>query len=187
MLSSFAPWCAETCIGASAGESKKPHQGFAGQNLILHRGMEWSKSTLALGLPEWSGKTVSGPAVAANNATNNKKQKTNLVMSTCGKDPSGQPDLNASYQTPGGYPFTVPIPLVPAPGGTCVNSPYPGPVGINQCYYVPNSTPGACGGTTYCAPYYVQFTETYPPGNYRPKYPVSPQQEQTCSKVVPVP
>jgi hypothetical protein len=29
--------------------------------------MEWSKSTLALGLPEWAGKTASGPAVPANN------------------------------------------------------------------------------------------------------------------------
>jgi hypothetical protein len=67
MLSSFAPWCAETCIRASERESKKPHQGFAGHNLILHRGVAWSKSTLALGLPEWAGKTASGPAVAANN------------------------------------------------------------------------------------------------------------------------
>ena len=67
MLSSFAPWCAERCISASAGESQKPHQGFAGQNPILHRGVEWSKSTLALGLPQWAGKTASGPAVAANN------------------------------------------------------------------------------------------------------------------------
>jgi len=67
MLSSFAPWCAERCISASEGESQKPHQGFAGQNLILHRGIEWSKSTIALGLPEWAGKTASGPAVAANN------------------------------------------------------------------------------------------------------------------------
>jgi len=67
MLSSFASWCAETCISASEGESQKPHQGFAGQNPVLHRGIEWSKSTLALGLPEWAGKTASGPAVAANN------------------------------------------------------------------------------------------------------------------------
>jgi len=67
MLSSFAPWCAETCISASERESQKPHQGFAGQKPTLHRGVEWSKSTLALGLPEWAGKTVSGPAVAANN------------------------------------------------------------------------------------------------------------------------
>lgn len=71
MLSGFASWCTETCIGASEGESQKPHQGFAGHNLRLHRGIEWSKSTLALGLPEWAGKTVSGPAVAANNGTNN--------------------------------------------------------------------------------------------------------------------
>jgi len=67
MLSSFAPWCAETCISASERESQKPHQGFAGQKPTLHRGVEWSKSTLALGLPEWAGKTVSGPAVVANN------------------------------------------------------------------------------------------------------------------------
>src|ERR1700722_11050685 len=67
MLSSFASWCADTCISASEGESQKPHQGFAGQNPVLHRGIEWSKSTLALGLPEWAGKTASGPAVGANN------------------------------------------------------------------------------------------------------------------------
>jgi hypothetical protein len=83
MLSSFAPWCAETCIGASAGESKKPHQGFAGQNLILHRGMEWSKSTLALGLPEWSGKTVSGPAVAANNGPQQPQQPKSPARQQC--------------------------------------------------------------------------------------------------------
>ena len=69
MLSSFAPWCAETCISASERESQKPHQGFAGQNPIPHRGIAWSKSTLALGLPEWAGKTALGPAVAANNGT----------------------------------------------------------------------------------------------------------------------
>ena len=73
MLSSFAPWCAETCISASEGESQKPHQGFAGQNPILHRGIEWSKSTFALGLPEWAGKTASGPAVAANNGSRTPK------------------------------------------------------------------------------------------------------------------
>ena len=66
MLSPFAPWCAETCISASVREGKKPHQGFADQNLIVHQGIEWSKSTLALRLPEWAGKTASGPAVAAN-------------------------------------------------------------------------------------------------------------------------
>ena len=76
MLSSFAPWCAETCISASERESQKPHQGFAGQNLIPHRGIAWSKSTLALGLPEWAGKTASGPAVAANNGTPSWFQRT---------------------------------------------------------------------------------------------------------------
>jgi hypothetical protein len=81
MLSSFAPWCAETCIGASAGESQKPHQGFAAQNPILHRGVAWSKSTLALGLPEWAGKTASGPAVAANNGANANVAKS--VTSQC--------------------------------------------------------------------------------------------------------
>src|SRR5208282_2294226 len=58
-------------ISASECEGEKSHRGFAGQNLILHRGIEWSKSTLALGLPEWSGKTASGPVVAANNAPSN--------------------------------------------------------------------------------------------------------------------
>ncbi|MGB8060514.1 MAG: hypothetical protein WCF26_01290, partial [Candidatus Sulfotelmatobacter sp.] len=40
---------------------------FATKNTALHPAIEWSKSTLALGLPEWSGKTASGPAVAPNN------------------------------------------------------------------------------------------------------------------------
>lgn len=35
--------------------------------MFRHQGIEWSNSTLALGLPKWSGKTVSDPAVAANN------------------------------------------------------------------------------------------------------------------------
>jgi len=83
MLSSFAPWCAETCISASEGESQKPHQGFAGQNPILHRGIEWSKSTFALGLPEWAGKTASGPAVAANNVQQRIQQIANHLKN-CG-------------------------------------------------------------------------------------------------------
>jgi RHS repeat-associated protein len=119
-------------------------------------------------------------------AEKKKNRKTNLIMSTCGTDPSGQPDLKASYQTPGGYPFTVPIPITPAPGGKCIQSPYGGPLGINQCYYVPASAPGVCGGTTYCAPYNVPMAETYPAGNWRPKHKVTAQIEQTCTKITPV-
>lgn len=67
MLSGFTPWCAETRISTSALKGKKPHQGVAPQKSASHQGVTWSKSTLALGLPEWTGKTASGPAVAANN------------------------------------------------------------------------------------------------------------------------
>jgi len=103
MLSSFAPWCAETCISASERESQKPHQGFAGQNPIPHRGIAWSKSTLALGLPEWAGKTASGPAVAANNGwqqgpdpvavANTMRQYVKAQTSNC---------YNGFHQTTGG-------------------------------------------------------------------------------------
>jgi hypothetical protein len=53
-------------IGQLSGNSRL---GFANRNPALHRGIEWSKSTLALGLLEWSGKTASGPVVAANNGS----------------------------------------------------------------------------------------------------------------------
>jgi hypothetical protein len=47
-FSAFGPWCAETCIGASESEGKKPHQGVAGKNPALHPGIVWSNSTNAL-------------------------------------------------------------------------------------------------------------------------------------------
>jgi RHS repeat-associated protein len=49
-FSAFGPWCAETCISASECEGEKPHQGVAGKNPALHRGITWSNSTSALGL-----------------------------------------------------------------------------------------------------------------------------------------
>jgi len=67
MLSGFGPWCTDPALAASVKLGGNSRLGFATKNITRHRGIEWSKSTLALGLPEWSGKTVSGPAVAANN------------------------------------------------------------------------------------------------------------------------
>ena len=104
MLSSIAPWCAETCISASDRESKKPHQGFAGHNLILHRGIEWSKSTLALGLPEWAGKTVSGPAVAANNGPNTP-QTPNPTTTHCLGQALAEKGLSMAIDFAGSIPF----------------------------------------------------------------------------------
>lgn len=63
MPSGFGPWCAETCIGADECQAGNPHQGVASQKLALHRGIEWSNSTLVLGLREWWGKTALGTAV----------------------------------------------------------------------------------------------------------------------------
>ena len=62
-----------------------------------------------------------------------RKAKINLVASTCNTYAAGQPSLMAAYQVPGpGYPtpkfptvMNVIIPLVPATGGYCANSPYP--------------------------------------------------------------
>ena len=70
MLSSFAPWCAETCISASAGENQKPRQGFARKNPALHLGHWFANSRTPLGLPICCSETALGPAVAANNGTN---------------------------------------------------------------------------------------------------------------------
>jgi hypothetical protein len=69
MFSSFAPWCVQTRISTNESEGEKPHQGVAAQNPVLFLGRELSKSRTALGLALWAGKTVSGPAVAANNGT----------------------------------------------------------------------------------------------------------------------
>ena len=70
MPSGFGPWCAETCIGADECQAGKSHQGVAGQKSALHRGIEWSKSTTALGLREWWGKTALGTAVDDNSGNN---------------------------------------------------------------------------------------------------------------------
>ncbi len=50
MLSSFVPWCAETCISAHESRGKKPHQGVATKKSALFLGHELSNSTTALGL-----------------------------------------------------------------------------------------------------------------------------------------
>jgi hypothetical protein len=70
MLSSFAQWCAQTRISTNECEGEKPHQGVSAQKSASFLGQELSKSRTALGLALWAGKTVSGPAVAANNGTN---------------------------------------------------------------------------------------------------------------------
>jgi len=71
MPSGFGPWCAETCIGADECQAGNPHQGVASQKSALHRGIEWSNSTLALGLREWWGKTALGTAVDDNSGNDN--------------------------------------------------------------------------------------------------------------------
>src|SRR5438477_2046578 len=50
MFSTFGPWCVQTCISAHESEGEKPHQGVAGKNPALYRGITWSNSTNALGL-----------------------------------------------------------------------------------------------------------------------------------------
>jgi hypothetical protein len=74
MLSSFAPWCAETCISASAGENQKPRQGFARKNPALHLGHWFANSRTPLGLPICCSETALGPAVAANNGLTPQQQ-----------------------------------------------------------------------------------------------------------------
>jgi hypothetical protein len=67
MDSAFRTAIPELSLAAIAQLSENSRLGFATRNPALYRGIEWSKSTLALGLPEWAGKTASGPVVAANN------------------------------------------------------------------------------------------------------------------------
>ena len=69
MDSAFSTAIPDSSLAAIGQLSENSRLGFARKNPALHRGIEWSKSTLALGLVEWSGKTASGPAVAANNNT----------------------------------------------------------------------------------------------------------------------
>ena len=69
MDSAFRTAIPELSLAAIAQLSENSRLGFATRNPALYRGIEWSKSTLALGLLEWSGKTASGPAVAANNGS----------------------------------------------------------------------------------------------------------------------
>jgi len=169
MDSAFRSVIPDSSLAAIAQLSENSRLGFATKNTTLHRGIEWSKSTLALGLPEWSGKTVLGPAVAANTGTT--KQKPNLLTSTCSVDSNGQPTIVASYKTPGKmFPYapsvSVAIPIAPAPGGHCVSGPNIGS-SPTACYAVPGS--GSCS-VAYCAPNYVpvQFDAAPQPGSVQP-------------------
>jgi hypothetical protein len=67
MNSAFSTAIPDSSLAAIGQLSENSRLGFASRNPALHRGIEWSKSTLALGLPEWSGKTASDHVVAANN------------------------------------------------------------------------------------------------------------------------
>ena len=69
MDSAFSTAIPDSSLAAITQLSENSRLGFASENPALHRGIEWSKSTLALGLPEWSGKTASDHVVAANNGT----------------------------------------------------------------------------------------------------------------------
>jgi hypothetical protein len=67
MDSAFNIAIPKSSLAAIGQLSENSRLGFASKNPALHRGIAWSKSTLALGLPEWSGKTASDHVVAANN------------------------------------------------------------------------------------------------------------------------
>ena len=67
MNSAFSTAIPDPSLAATRQLSENSRLGFASRNPALHQGFEWSKSTLALGLPEWSGKTASDHVVAANN------------------------------------------------------------------------------------------------------------------------
>jgi len=67
MNSAFSIALPKSSLAAIGQLSENSRLGFASRNTALHQGIEWPKSTLALGLPEWSGKTASDPVVAANN------------------------------------------------------------------------------------------------------------------------
>jgi hypothetical protein len=67
MDSAFSAAIPDSSLAAIGQLSENSRLGFASRNPALHRGIEWSKSTLALGLPEWSAKTASDHVVAANN------------------------------------------------------------------------------------------------------------------------
>ena len=92
MPSWFAPWCVQTRISASACEGEKPHQGVASQNPAPFPGRELSNSRTALGLALWAGKTVSGPAVAANNGQPQQPQQPQ-------KPQQPQPQQRTTFQT----------------------------------------------------------------------------------------
>jgi hypothetical protein len=69
MNSAFSTAIPDPSLAAIGQLRENSRLGFASRNPALHRGIEWSKSTLALGLPEWSGKTASDHVVAANNGS----------------------------------------------------------------------------------------------------------------------
>ena len=67
MDSAFSTAIPDSSLAAIGQLSENSRLGFASRNPALYQGIEWSKSTLASGLPEWSGKTASDHVVAANN------------------------------------------------------------------------------------------------------------------------
>jgi len=69
MDSAFSTAIPDSSLAAIGQLSENSRLGFASRNPALHRGIGWSKSTLALGLPQWSGKTASDHVVAANNVS----------------------------------------------------------------------------------------------------------------------
>jgi hypothetical protein len=69
MDSAFRSAIPDLSLAAIAQLNENSRLGLATKDTALHQGIAWSKSTLALGLPEWSEKTASGPADAANNGT----------------------------------------------------------------------------------------------------------------------
>lgn len=85
-------------IGQLSGNSRL---GFANRNTTRHQDIEWSNSTLALGLPEWSGKTASDHVVAANNCQAPFLCNSQMTTATIGPPkqwtPAKQPSALSNY------------------------------------------------------------------------------------------
>jgi hypothetical protein len=70
MDSAFSTAIPDPSLAAIGQLSENSRLGVRSKNTNLYRGIEWSKSTLALGLPEWSGKTASDHVVGGNSGPN---------------------------------------------------------------------------------------------------------------------
>jgi hypothetical protein len=148
MPSGFGPECADPPLAAGVELAENSRLGSASRNPARHRGIAWSKSTLALGLPEWSGKTASDPVVGptdqggqqtqcmdANVAAVNRVSNLNVTSANVTDSFSRNGAWNYDFSVPGATPGSLapqrysssvfnaitgigPSLHVPAPGGT---------------------------------------------------------------------